>query len=91
MDWEDIKELAKLMGAFLLIVAIVIGLGWGAYELLVADPGTERVIEESNIFAVKIAPDIWRVVDYDAQVVCYENGDGGIDCMPISDTALPRE
>jgi len=31
---------------------------------------------------------VFRVVDREANVVCYLNGDSGIDCMPLSDTNL---
>lgn len=33
---------------------------------------------------------ITRVMDYDAQVVCWATA-RGISCLPISDTTLPRE
>lgn len=34
---------------------------------------------------------VTRIVDYDAQVVCWIVRSDSIDCLPITDTALSRE
>ena len=34
---------------------------------------------------------ITRIVDYEAQVVCWTTGSNSINCLPISDTALSGE
>jgi len=86
MDRDVLKGV--LVGAVLLL--IMGGLVWFLVGLG-GDPGDVNEAEHANISLEIIDRGFYRIVDYDAQVLCYALYDNAIDCMPLSDSTLPRE